>query len=277
MPAVARRSWKSATRAATAIFGSNRKLMYATTAIRKTMSPRRALLEICRPHTGPTSVRLIPSGDGSPAAFARVDRVSSSFFESLMCLVRTSASRCPEASVPIWMLTSVSPIGCSAVRISATETERWSGTVNDVPPLNSRPKLKPRKTSPRVPASNTTPEILNQSRVRPMKSMLASPLAICRSPWKAISGLLRRRWARRLPLVALVLQPLEVHDERVGRDPDRHDEPGDARQGQREAGRLPEHGHDPDRDRAVHEQPHPHDEPERPVEEEHIDEDDQES
>src|SRR6266705_2463067 len=59
MPAVMMRSCPNAPSAPTAIFTSNRKVMYSVTRIRKITSPVMAFREIVLPQVGPTSSSLI--------------------------------------------------------------------------------------------------------------------------------------------------------------------------------------------------------------------------
>ena len=57
-----RTSCTIATIAPTAIFHSNRSVMYRVIANRTTTSPIRACREICSPHVGPTTCALMSSG-----------------------------------------------------------------------------------------------------------------------------------------------------------------------------------------------------------------------
>ena len=85
---------------------------------------------------------------------------------------------------------------------------------------------------PRVKAKPFTSPIASRYRIAAARKLTASAERIVRRARTQARGTAD---AQRPALADLVLEAFEVDDERVGRDTDRHDEPGDAGEAQGEA------------------------------------------
>ena len=163
------RSWKSATIAPTAIFHSNRIAMKMQTAMRKITRPRMAALVMSPPQDELTAwtVTSWPKRDSSAFFTVVCSAGLSSPVLIRICRLPPEPTTCgvdatsaPAASAASW--------ACAG---SAATARNW----NEVPPENSMPRLKPRKTK-LATHSTSSPTDTQYHRLRlPMKSKTASP------------------------------------------------------------------------------------------------------
>ena len=143
MPAVSSRSWNSATIAPTAIFDSNRIAMKMQTATRKTTRPRSACVgDVAAPRRadrldGHLAGRCRRRRPARPTTVALGRRAQ---LAGLAQDRRVSPRRRPAA------LDATSAPASSAASCTCAELRRRRPELEAVPPANSMPKLKPRKT-----------------------------------------------------------------------------------------------------------------------------------
>jgi hypothetical protein len=148
-PAVTTMSCSRAMIAPIAIFGWNRSARNATTATRNTARAISAWSVMSLPHAALTASSLTCCS-WTPAASA------TACFTAVVSSLVSWPVRTRIVSLPTtWALDTAAPAFSAAARTSLS-CWLWPGTLKELPPSNSMPKLNPRKTIEAMQSRTTT-------------------------------------------------------------------------------------------------------------------------
>ncbi len=166
------RSCSNARIAAIAIFCSNRIQMYTLTRSRKTTRAIRAFSVTSSPQDELTVLSVTASASTfSSLAIASLTLAVSSTFSVAAFMTYLVCAPLPAS----WIDCTSAPADSAASCTCSVLVPAGLSTVNEVPPENSIPQLKPRNTISAMQMTVRTAETMYHRLREPMKSIFVSP------------------------------------------------------------------------------------------------------